>query len=135
MKSLKAIAAGCIFIVVAGLLLQLAYIFFAVIHVYLAKSYPLLNDIGIYFKYLIGFPVFFLLMFAGGYVTADFAPENIIRNCLLVAMITMSLSMLSALSYSEITITGLIVLFVALIATVAGGLYWRYATLNSEIIK
>ncbi|MCW8854204.1 MAG: hypothetical protein OQK76_02160 [Gammaproteobacteria bacterium] len=132
MRSLKAITAGCAFIVVMGLLIQLAYIFFAVVHIYLAKSYPFLNDVGVYFKYLIGFPVFFFLMFAGGYVTADLSPQNIIRNCLLVAMITMSFSMLSALSYSEITITGLIVLFVALISTVMGGLYWRYSQLKNH---
>lgn len=135
MRSLKAIAAGCIFIVVVGLLLQLAYIFFAVIHVYLAKSYPFLDDLAIYFKYLIGFPVFFLLMFAGGYITADLSPEKIIPNCLLVAMITMSVSVLSALSYSEITISGLIVLFIALISTVTGGLYWRHDQLKKQALN
>ena len=132
MRSLKAITAGCAFIIIVGLIFQLAYILTAVVYIDLAKSYPFLNDISGYFRYLIGFPVFFMLMFAGGYVTADFSPGQILPNCILVAMITMSLTTLSALSYSEITLTGLTVVVVSLISTVAGGLYWRYSQLKTE---
>ena len=132
MRSLKAIAAGCAFIIIVGLLFQLAYILAAVGYMSVAKSYPFLNDISVYFKYLIGFPAFFMLMFAGGYITADISPRQILRNCLLVAVITMGLTMLSALSYSEITITGFIVLLVAVVSTLAGGWYWQHEQLPGQ---
>ncbi|MDH5765590.1 MAG: hypothetical protein OEZ38_06185 [Gammaproteobacteria bacterium] len=125
MKSFKAILAGCAFIVILGLLLQLLYIFVAVAYIDMAKSYPFLNDISHYFRYLVGLPVFFLLMFGGGYITANLAPENIVRNCLLVAMITMSITVLSALSYSSLTMTGMFVIILSLLSTLTGGLYWR----------
>lgn len=135
MRDIKAIAAGCAFIVIVGLLIQLVYIFIAVAYIYLARMYPFLNDISIYFRYLIGFPVFFMLMFAGGYITADLSPVNILRNCLLVAMITMSITVLSALSYSEITITGLVVMMMSLIFTAAGGLYWQKSHMSGELVS
>jgi len=130
MRSLKAIVAGSVFIIIVGLLFQLAYILSAVAYMYVAKSYPFLNDIAVYFKYLIGFPVFFMLMFAGGYITADLSPRQILPNCLLVALITMSLTMLSALSYSEMTVTGVIVLLVAVVSTLTGGWYWQHEQLK-----
>ena len=134
MKSIKAIAIGCVFIILSGLLVQLAYIFIAVGYIYLAKSYPFLNDIAIYFRYIIGFPVLFSILFAGGYITADFSPDHVLRNCLMVAMLTMSLTVLSALSYSEITVTGFVVMVMSLFLTVAGGLYQRYSVLKSNTV-
>lgn len=132
MQNLKAIMAGCAFIVITGLLLQLVYIFVAVAYIYLAKLYPFLNDIAIYFRYLVGFPVFFILMFAGGYITADISPDYILPNCLLVAMITLSVTLLSAISYSEITLTGLVVMILSLVFTLAGGLYWRHSQCDAQ---
>ena len=45
MKSIKAIAIGSLFIIILGLVVQLAYIFLAVGYNDLAKSYPFLNEI------------------------------------------------------------------------------------------
>lgn len=73
MKSLKAIIAGAVFIIVVILLLQLVYIFIAVAYNALAADYPLLNDIAGSFRYIIGIPVFVATMFAGGYITASIA--------------------------------------------------------------
>ena len=73
MKSIKAIAAGSLFIIVVILFLQLAFIFIAVAYHALAKDYAFLNDISGYFRYLIGIPVFMVIMFVGGYITANIA--------------------------------------------------------------
>ena len=73
MRSLKAIIAGTVFIIVVILFLQLAYIFAAVGYNALAKDYPLLNDIVGYFRYIIGIPIFIAVMFFGGYITASLA--------------------------------------------------------------
>ena len=72
MRSLKAIIAGCVFIVVVILLMQLLYIFVAVGYNALAKGYPFLNDISGLFRYIVGIPVFVIIMFAGGYITRTY---------------------------------------------------------------
>ena len=125
MKSIKAIAAGSLFIIVVILFLQLAYIFIAVAYNALAKDYPFLNDISGYFRYLIGIPVFMVIMFVGGYLTANIAREKVWLHCIAVSLLTTGGMMWSALENTNLTTTGFIVFLLALVATIAGGLYWQ----------
>lgn len=128
MKSIKAIVAGCVFIFVVLFLLGLLYIFIAVGYNTLAADYSYLKEIKGVFSYLIGIPVFLTTMFAGGYITASIA--NMHSNLkagvhsFSVGLITISIMMYSALEYSNLTLTGIVVIVLALTASVAGGFYW-----------
>lgn len=125
MRSVKAIVIGSLFIVIVTLLLQLAYIFIAVGYNVLAKNYLFLNDISGYFKYIIGLPVFMATMFFGGYITASVADMKALPHCVAVALITVGGMMYSAMGNSNLTLTGIIVIVLALSTTLAGGLYWQ----------
>jgi hypothetical protein len=125
MKSIKAIAAGSLFIIVVILFLQLAFIFIAVAYNALAKDYAFLNDISGYFRYLIGIPVFMAVMFAGGYITASIARKKVWLHCMLVSLLTTGGMMWSALANTNLTTTGIVVFILALVATIAGGWYWQ----------
>ncbi len=125
MRSIKAIIAGCVFVIFVILLLQLVYIFVAVGYNALAKDYPFLNDISGSFRYLIGIPVFVAVMFVGGYITAYIASERVIPHCLAVGFITAGGMMYSAMENYSLTTTGIVVFILALAATAAGGLYWQ----------
>ncbi len=124
MRTIKAIIAGTVFILVAILLLQLAYIFIAVGYNALAKEYLFLNDIVGFFRYIIGIPLFAATMFVGGYITANIASTKIWLHCLAVGLIV-AVSMFYPLLEYSITITGIFVFVLALVATTAGGLYWQ----------
>ncbi len=126
MRSIKAIVAGCAFIIFVILLMQLAYIFIAVGYNALAKDYPFLNDISGSFRYLIGIPVFVAVMFVGGYITANIATAKVIPHCIAVGFITAGGMMYSAMVNSSLTTTGIVVFILALAATTAGGLYWQH---------
>lgn len=129
MKSIKAIVAGSTFIIIVMLLLQLVYIFVAVAYNALAKDYAFLNDVAGSFRYLIGIPVFVAIMFVGGYITASMA--NMTTNikvwlhCIVVGLITSGGMLYPTLENSDITITGIVVFVLALLATTGGGLYWQ----------
>ena len=125
MRSIKAVLAGSLFIVVVILLMQLAYIFIAVAYNALAKDYPLLNDIAGSFRYLIGIPLFTLIMFFGGYITADFAREKVLPHCLVVGLITASGMIVPTLENANLTLTGVVIFILAIAATSAGGMYWQ----------
>lgn len=125
MKSLKAILTGSLFIIIVGLLTELVYVFLAVGYNSLAKDYPVLNEISVYFRYLIGIPVIFLIMFIGGLITADLAKKNVLLHCLVVAFITVGVMMLSAMENMQLTSSGLVVSLFAILATLFGGWYWQ----------
>lgn len=129
MKSIKAIIAGCMFITIVILFMQLAFIFVVVGYNAMAKSYPLLNDISGSFRYLIGIPVFVAVMFTGGYITAYVASVKdrmkLLAHCMAVGVITTGGIIYSAIGNSSLTLTGIIVIILALVATSAGGLYWQ----------
>jgi len=125
MKSIKAIVAGSLFIIVVILLMQLAYIFIAVGYNSLAKHYPFLNDISGYFRYFIGIPVFMLTMFFGGYITAHVATTRVLPHCIAVGTITAGGMIWLAMKNSNLTLTGIVIFILALVATSAGGLYWK----------
>jgi len=129
MNGVKAIFVGCVFILVTVLVLQLVYIFAAVGYNALAQDYPFLNDIVGIFRYLIGIPVFIATMFVGGYLTANVAAMKTRNNVLLISMsvgfITAGGIIYPTLEGSAITITGVVVFILAIVATAAGGLYWN----------
>ncbi len=128
MKSIKAIVAGSVFVLAVISLLGLIYIFIAVGYNSLAVDFPFLNEITGLFRYVVGLPVFMLTLFAGGYVTATIANMHgsvkVWLHCLAVGVITVSSMMYSAMDYSSLTITGIIVIILALSASSAGGFYW-----------
>jgi len=128
MRSIKAIVVGSVFILVVFLLLGLFYIFIAVGYNALAANFPFLNDITGLFRYLVGIPVFMVLMFAGGYITASIANMHtnikVLFHCLAVGLITVGGTMFFAMEYSNLTLTGIIVFILALSASSAGGFYW-----------
>ena len=132
MRSIKAIVAGCLFIIVVILLMQLAFIFIAVGYNALAKDYPFLNEISGSFRYIIGIPIFMVIMFFGGYLTATIADTRVLvrvlLHCLAVGLITTGGMMYSALENTNLTLTGIVVFLLALVATAAGGLYWQTRT-------
>ncbi len=125
MRSIKAIFAGCAFIIIVMLLMQLVYIFIAVAYNALAKDYPFLNDISGSFRYLIGIPVFVVIMFIGGYITAYIASEKVIPHCIAVGLITAGGMIYPTLENSSLTITGMVIFILALAGAAAGGLYWQ----------
>jgi hypothetical protein len=128
MKSIKAIVAGSVFVLAAISLLGLIYIFIAVGYNSLAVDFPFLNEITGLFRYVVGLPVFMMTLFAGGYVTATIANMHgsvkVWLHCLAVGVITVSSMMYSAMDYSSLTITGIVVIILALSASSAGGFYW-----------
>lgn len=129
MRSIKAIVAGSVFIVVVILFLQLAYIFIAVAYNSLAADYPFLNDIAGSFRYIVGIPIFIVTMFVGGYITAHIADmgasAKVCLHCIAVGLITSGGMIYPTLENSDITTTGIVIFILAIAATTAGGWYWK----------
>ena len=125
MRSIKAITAGSVLIVIAILLMQLAYIFIAVGYNALAKDFPILNDITDLLRYLVAIPIFLAIMFVGGFITAEIARTKVMIHCAVVAMITAGGTTLWAMEGGNLTVTGVVMLILALVATVMGGMYWQ----------
>ena len=128
MRSIKAILAGSLFIIVVGLLAELGYVFLAVWYNGLTKSYPFLNEISGYFRYLLGIPVIFLIMFVGGVITADLARQKVLLHCLIVACITIGVMMVTAMENMQMTLSGVVVSLLALVSVLSGGWYWLKGT-------
>lgn len=134
MRSIKAVLAGSLFIIIVGLLIELSYIFLAVGYNSLAKDYPVLNNIGSYFRYLLGIPVIFVVMFVGGVITADLAKQHVLLHCLVVAFITIGVMMVNAMENMQLTVSGLIFSILALVSTLAGGWYWKRGKNNNATL-
>ena len=132
MRSIKAIVTGSLFIVVVVLVMQLAYIFVAVGYNALAKDYPFLNDIAGSFLYLVGIPLLMAIMFAGGYITAAIAKIKVFVHCSVVVFITVGGMTLWAMEGGELTLTGVFIFVLALVAANAGGLYWGKGNQDHE---
>ena len=125
MKSIKAILAGCLFIVITVVIIQLAMVFLTVGYNTLAKHFPFLYGLAIYFRYLVAYPLFFLVMFIGGYLTASLSQKQVLLHCLAVGVITVGVSVTSAVDYMVVTLTGVVLVLLAVLSTMAGGLYWQ----------
>ncbi len=136
MRSVKAIVAGSAFIIIVMILLQLAYVFIAVAYNALAVDFPILNDMGGVFRYLVGIPVFLATMFAGGYITASVADSRVNRqvwfHCLTVGFLTVGGMLFSAMINASLTLTGVVIAVLALSAASAGGLYWLRGSVQSQ---
>ena len=124
-NSIKAIISGSLFIIIGSMLLQLAYIFIAVGYNALAKNYPFLNEISIYFRYLLGIPVFILIMYLGGYLSALIARDKVLIHAAIVAIIAIGAMMWPLLANANLTPTGIIVSTLSFIATIAGAWSWQ----------
>ncbi len=124
MKSFIAIISGSLFIIISSIVFQLAIMIAMVVYKHIEKDYPFLDDFIWLVRYLVGFPVFFLLMAVGGYITAYVEDGNEIRNCLLVGLLTSSGMLWLATENAVITITGMVVFVLMNIATIAGGMIW-----------
>lgn len=129
MKSIKAIVAGSVFILIAILLLQLIFIFVAVGYNALAKDFPLLHDIAGSFRYIVGIPLFIATMFIGGYITAAIAEMKtrvkVLIHCMIVGLLTTGSMIYPLLEYAELTTTGIVIFLLAITSTAASGLYWQ----------
>ena len=125
MNSLKAVFIGSLFVFIVGSVVQLANVFIAVGYNEFVKSYPSLNGVGDYFRYLVGIPVFLLVMFAGGYIAAAIAAEKALLNSFLVAAVTIGIMLFPALEESDMTTSGFFIFGLAFASTLAGGFYWQ----------
>ena len=116
------------FILIAVLLSGLIYIFIAVAYNKIAVDFPSLHDITGLFRYFIGIPVFIITMFAGGYITAHVADMHtktkVLFHCLFMGLITVGGMMYPALENANLTLTGIVIIILALSASSAGGIYW-----------
>lgn len=130
MSSIKAILVGSVFVLVMMICLQLAFVFIAVGYNSLANDFPFLDDIASWFRYLVGIPVLLTTLFAGGYITASLADSSsYIRLCLLcslVAVLTIGGMTYSAAEYSNLTVTGVVVIVLAMVGSSLGGSYWLF---------
>lgn len=126
MKDVKAIMSGSIFIGVSILVLQLVVLFAMVAYNIAAKDYPFLKDIsGDLYRYLLGIPIFIIVMFLGGYLTAAVGQGKVLQNCLMVGVITSAATMFLALENAVLTTTGIVMIVLMIGATVLGGMYWQ----------
>lgn len=123
MNSIKAISTGVIFTIVTILLMQLVYVLIAVSYNSMANDYPFLNDISGFFRYLIVIPVFLIIIFIGGYLAAIIAQTKEILHAFIVGFISITLMMWSVLQNASLTITGIAIIILMLVATIMGGLY------------
>ena len=120
--SVKAIAAGTVFIVIASLFVQLAYLFLAIAYNELARSYPVLNDIREILIVAVIFPLMMLIMFVGGYITAYIARVQVVLHGLVVACLTAFSMLWYAMSYMQLAVTGILVLLLGIVASIVGAL-------------
>ena len=125
MKSLLSIISGSVFIGISFLVLQLVALLVMVAYKKFSVDYPFLNDIGGIFRYLIAIPAFLLVMFIGGYLSAMIVQKKVWLHAFIVGAITTTGTMWLALGYMKITTTGVVMIILMLVVTVAGGLFWQ----------
>ncbi len=130
MNSLKAIASGIFFVIVATLVLQLVFIMVAVGYNSLATSYPWLHNIATVLKFASVFPAIFGVMFLGGYITGNLAASKIMIHCAVVGLISSVAFLWLALENAELNVVGIILVIVMFIATLLGGVYSNRETIS-----
>ena len=130
MNSLKAIASGIFFVIVATLVLQLVFIMVAVGYNSLATSYPWLHNIATVLKFASVFPTIFGVMFLGGYITGNLAASKIMIHCAVVGLISSVAFLWLALENAELNVVGIILVIVMFIATLLGGVYSNRETIS-----
>lgn len=125
MNSIKAIVIGGLFIVISLLLLQLLYLFLAVAFNQLMLDYPVLGTSGKFLRYIVGIPVLLLIMFYGGYLTAEFASRNEVLHSAVTGVLLSAGMLVMALQNTQLTTLGTLIALLLVITTAAGGLYWK----------
>lgn len=125
-QSFKAVLTGTLFIIVALLIMKIAYVFLASVYHNFSIDYPYLNEVNVFFRYLLAIPVFILIMFIGGYLAAGTARRKTLLHSFIVGVVSVFIMMVVALqSAAGITLTNLATYLVMLLATTAGGFYWK----------
>lgn len=125
MNSIKSIFGGFFAIIFMGLIAQLIFLFAGVGYFSLVKAYPSLSFLSELTTILL-FAVTAVIAFAGGIITAKLAHKAIAIHCLIVGSMAGALTLVpSLIDGYAITFNGIIFLIVFLLATVAGGLYWK----------
>ena len=127
MNSLKAIASGIIFVIVAILLLELVFIMVAVGYNHLASSYPFLHSIGSVLKYISIFPAIFGVMFLGGYITGNISTSKVLIHSAVVGLLSSVAFLWLALENAELSMVGILLTIMMFIATLLGGGYSKRA--------
>jgi len=132
MNHLKAIISGVVFIVISTIVMQLLFILIAVGYNSIASDFPYLKSISWVFRYILGIPVFLLIMFIGGYITASVSKIKSSLDLVVVGMIAVASMMWPLLARADITTSGIVISVAMLIAVFLGGLYSNKRNLNSS---
>ena len=130
MKSLRAISAGFIFIIVSFFVLQLVYMVMATFYNDFSKDYPFLIEISLLLKTLVVVPSFLAVMFLGGYLTGVINHRKVLLHSFIVGLLASGAMMWATLDSSELSTRGLLINGAMLIATIAGG-YFRKRKLST----
>ena len=117
MKSLKAITLGLIFILLAALLMQRAYVFI--------DARLNLSEIKEIVRYLLAIPAFLIIMLIAGYITAALAKSKVLIHSFLVGVIAVGSMMWAALAHAELTNQGLFINLLLVLFTILGGFFWK----------
>ncbi|MEE9445918.1 MAG: hypothetical protein V3V19_09675 [Cocleimonas sp.] len=125
-QSFKAVLTGALFMLIASLLMKIAYIFLAATYHNLSTHFPFLSNVSGSILNFITIPMFAAIMFAGGYITAGVARRKTILHSFIVGLLTASIMMIIALQTpAGVTKTNIVSYIVILLATTAGGYYWK----------
>ncbi|MEA1889519.1 MAG: hypothetical protein U9N50_07050 [Pseudomonadota bacterium] len=125
MNSIKAIFGGFFAIIFMGLLAQLIFLFVGMGFFSLVKKFPSLSFLAETTTVLL-FAITALIAFLGGILTANLSRKAVTIHCLVVGSMAGTLTLVPTLVNGyEITVNGALLLVVFLLATVAGGLYWK----------
>jgi len=115
--SIKALLTGALFIIIASLLMKIIYIFL----------YPLISQFHDAVRYIVAVPVFFAIIFTGGYITAGIARRKTLLHSFLAGLLTVLVMLIVALQSSEgITLMNYVVYAAIIIVASAGGYYWKH---------
>ncbi len=123
MKSVKAIFIGSSFVIVSILLIQLLYLFVVVGYNYLVREY----DFGVLFSESVGTVIwvitYLLVMFYGGYVTAEYSEKKAVLHSLVVGGLVTAVMVAMALQNTQLTFTGILIAIASVVIAAAGGVY------------
>ena len=125
MKSVKAILIGGGFIVISLLLIQLVYLFVVVGYNYLIREYGFEMGMSESIGSVIWGGVYLLVMFYGGYITAEYSESQALAHSALVGVLVTAIMVAMALQNTQLTLTGVVLAIASVAITVAGGIYSR----------
>ena len=121
--SIKAILFGALFIIIGSLMMKIIYIFL----------YPFLSQFHIIVRYIIAIPVFLMIIFSGGYITAGMARRKTLLHSFLAGLLTTLVMLIVALQASEgLGLMNYIIYLTIIIVAAAGGYYWKYRVLSAS---